>query len=84
MKLCSQSAGTFPSQIIAMAMLRIMLAPVSPAALTISITTPDGPAALPSFNWEMTLLTISMAIWIGGPSSGVHQIDVLDPTRILH
>ena len=61
-----------------------MLAPVSPAALTISTTTPDGPAALPNFNLEMTFFTISMVIGIGGPSSGVHQIDVQDPTQILH
>ena len=57
-----------------------MLAPVSPAALTIS----DGPAALPNLNLEMTVLTISMVIGIGGPSCGVHQIDVQDPTQILH
>ena len=61
-----------------------MLAPVSPAALTISTTTPDGPAALPNLNLEMTFFTISMVILIGGPSSGVHQIDVQDPTQILH
>ena len=42
-----------------------MLAPVSPAALTIS--TSDGP--------EMTFFPISMVIGIGGSSSGVHQID---------
>ena len=61
-----------------------MLAPVSPAALTISTTIPDGPAALPNFNLEMTFFTISMVIGIGGPSSGVHLIDVQDPTQILH
>ena len=61
-----------------------MLALVSPAALTISTTTPDGPATLPNFNLEMTFFTISMVIGIGGPSSGVHQIDVKDPTQILH
>ena len=57
-----------------------MLASVLPAALTISNTTPDGPAALPNFNLEMTFFTISMVIGIGGPSSGVHQIDIQDPT----
>ena len=61
-----------------------MLAPVSPAALTISTTIPYGQAALPNFNLEMTLYTISMVICIGGPSGGVHQIDVQDPTHILH
>ena len=83
MMLCSQSAGTFPSQTIAMARLRIILALVSSAALTIPTTTPDGPAALPNFNLEMTW-TISMVTGIGGPSSGVLQIDVQDPTQILH
>ena len=61
-----------------------MLAPVSPAALTISTTTPYGPTALPNFNLEMTFFTISMVIGIGGPSSDVHQIDVQNPTQILH
>ena len=61
-----------------------MLAPVSPAALTISTTTPDGPAALLNLNLEMTFFTIPMIIGIGGFSSGVHQIDVQDPTQILH
>ena len=61
-----------------------MLAPVSTAALTISTATPDGQAALPNFNLEMTFFTISMVICIGGPSGGVHQIDVQDPTQILH
>ena len=61
-----------------------MLAPVSPAALTISTTTHDGPAALLNFNLEMTVLTISMVIGIGGPLRGVHLIDVQDPTQILH
>ena len=45
---------------------------------------PDGPAALPNLNLEMTFFTISMVIGIGGPSSGVHQIDGQDPTQILH
>ena len=61
-----------------------MLAPVSPAAMTIPTTTPDRPAALRNFNLEMTFFTISMVSGIGGPSSGVHQIDVQDPTQILH
>ena len=61
-----------------------MLAPVSPATLTIYTTTPEGPAALPNFNLEMTFFTISMVIGIDGPSSDVHQIDVQDPTQILH
>ena len=65
MKLCSQSAGTFPSRMIAMVRLRIMLAPVSSATLTISTSTPDGLAALPNFNLEMTFFTISMVIGIG-------------------
>ena len=82
MKLCSQSAVTFPSRMITMARLRIMVAPVSPAALTISTT--NGPAALPNFNLEMIFFTIPMVIGIGGPSSGVHQIYDQDPTQILH
>ena len=61
-----------------------MLAPVSPAALTISTTTPDGPAALPNFNLEMTFFYISMVIGIGSPSSGVHQIDVQDHTQFFY
>ena len=61
-----------------------MLAPVSPAALTISTTNPDWPAALPNFNLKMAFFTISMVTGIDGPSSGVHQIDVQDPTQILH
>ena len=58
-----------------------MLAPVSPAALTISTTNPDGPAALPNFKLKMAFFTISIIIGIGGPSN---QIDVQDPTQILH
>ena len=73
MKLCSKSEGTFPSRMLAMARLRIVLAPVSPAAPTISTTTPDGPAALPNFNLEMTFYTISMVNGIGVPSSCVHH-----------
>ena len=45
-----------------------MVTPVSTAALVISTTTPDGPAALPNF-METTFLTISMVIGIGGRSS---------------
>ena len=47
-----------------------MITPVSTAALIISTTTPDGLAALPNFIMEMTFLTISMVIRIGGRSSG--------------
>ena len=48
-----------------------MVTPVSTAALVISTTTPDGPAAVPNFIMEMTFLTIiSMVIGIGGRSSG--------------
>ena len=46
-----------------------MVAPVSPAALIISPTTPDGPAALPNFILKMAFFTISMVIVIGGSSS---------------
>ena len=84
MKLCSQSAWTFPSRMIDLARLGIMLAPVLPAAMTISTTTSEGPAALPNFNFEVTFFTISMVIGTGCPSSGVHQIDVQDSTQILH
>ena len=53
MKLCSQSAGTLPSQMITEAKSRIMVAPESLAALIISTTMPDGPAALSDFIFEM-------------------------------
>ena len=45
-----------------------MVTPVSTAALVIST---DEPAALPNFIMEMTFLTISMVMGIGGCSSGV-------------
>ena len=70
MKLCSQSEGTMPSRMIATARSRIMEAPMSPAALIISTTMPDGPGALPAFIWEIAFLTISMVIGMGGPSTG--------------
>ena len=69
MKLCSHSVGTLPSRIMAVARLRIMVAPVSPAALIISTTMPDGPAALPDFIFEMAFVTMSIVIGIGGPSN---------------
>ena len=47
-----------------------MVTPVSTAALVISTTTADGPAAVPNFIMEITYLTISMVIGIGGRSSG--------------
>ena len=47
-----------------------MVTPVSTAALVISTTTPDGPAAVSNFIIEMTFLTILMVIGIGGHSSG--------------
>ena len=56
-------------QMIAAARSRIMEAPVSPAAHTISTTVPDGPGAWPTFIWETACLTISMVIWMGGPST---------------
>ena len=56
-----------------------MLAPYHPLLCSDS----DGPAAFPNFDFQ-TFFTISMGIGIGGPSSGVHQIDVQDPTKILH
>ena len=46
-----------------------MVAPVSTAALFISTTTPDEPAALLNFILEMTFFTIRMVIGIDGPSS---------------
>ena len=52
-----------------MARSRIIVAPVSPAAL-ISTTTHDGPAALPDFILEMAFFTISIVIVMGGPSIG--------------
>ena len=61
-----------------------MLAPVSPAALTISTIIADWPTALPNLNLEMTFFTILMVTGIGGLSSGVQQIDAQDPTQILH
>ena len=53
MKLCSQSEGTLPSQMIANARSQIMEAPMSPAACIISTTMPDGPGALPAFICEV-------------------------------
>ena len=47
-----------------------MVTPVSTAALVISTTTHDGQAALPNFIIEITFLTISMVIGIGGRSNG--------------
>ena len=47
-----------------------MVAPVSPAALIISTTMPDGPAALPDFIFEMAFFNMSIVIGIGGPSNG--------------
>ena len=47
-----------------------MVTPVSTAALVISNTTHDGPAAVPNLIMEITFLTISMVIGIGGRSSG--------------
>ena len=44
---------------------RIMVAPVSPAALIISTTMPDGPAALPDFIFELAFFTMSIVIGIG-------------------
>ena len=59
MKLCSQSEGTLPSQMIAAARSRIMEAPMSLAAHIISTTMPDGPDALPAFICEIAFLIIS-------------------------
>ena len=70
MKLCSQSEGTLPSQMIAAARSRIIKVPMSPAARIISTTMPDGPGALPAFICEIAFLTISMVIGMGGPSTG--------------
>ena len=70
MKLCSQSEGTLPSRMIATARSWIMEAPMSPAALIISTTMPDGPGALPAFICAIAFLTISMVIGMGGPSTG--------------
>ena len=48
-----------------------MVTPVSTAALVISTTTPNGPAALLNFvlEIEITFFTISLVIGIGGRSS---------------
>ena len=70
MKLCSQSEGTLPSQMIAAARSRIMEAPMSPAACIISTTMPDGSGALPAVICEIAFLTISMVIGMGGPCTG--------------
>ena len=70
MKLYSQSVGTLPSRIIAVARSRIMVAHVSPAALIISTTMPEGPAALTDFIFEMAFFPMSIVIGIGGPSNG--------------
>ena len=70
MKLCSQSEGTLPSQMIVAARPRIMEAPMSPAACIISTTMPDGPGALPALTCETAFLTMSVMIGTGGPSTG--------------
>ena len=70
MKLCSQSEGTLPSQMIAAARSRIMEAPMSPAARIITTTMPDGPGALLAFICEIAFLTISIVIGMGRPSTG--------------
>ena len=41
--------GILPSRMIAAARSRTLEAPMSPAALIISTTMPDGPGALPAF-----------------------------------
>ena len=82
MKLSSQSVGTLPSRIIAVARSQIMVAPVSPAALTISTTMPDGPAALPDFIFEMAFFTMSIVIGIGGPLTEVHLTGDQGPSQI--
>ena len=46
-----------------------MVAPVSPAALIISTTMPDGPAAMPDFIFEMAFFTMSIVIGRGRPSN---------------
>ena len=70
MKLYSQSEGTLLSRMIAAARSRIMEVPMSPAARIISTIMPDGPGALPAFVCEIAFLTISLVIWMGGPSTG--------------
>ena len=62
MKLCAQSEGTLPSQMIAAAKSRIMEVPMSPAARIISTTMPDGLGALPAFIYEIAFLTITMVL----------------------
>ena len=46
------------------------MAPVSPAALIISTTIPDGPAALHNFVFEKAFFIMQIVIGIGVPSSG--------------
>ena len=70
MKLCSQSEGTLPSQMITAVRSRIMEALISPAAHIISITMPEEPVAFPTFICEVAFLTLSMVIGMGGPSTG--------------
>ena len=67
MKLCSQSAGTFPS--------RMNDEVMDHGSICINCCSvhlhhyPDGPTALLNFILEMTFFTIRMVIWIDGPSS---------------
>ena len=61
MKLCSQSEGTLPSRMIAIARSRIMEAPMSPAALIISTT-------MPHLDTHVTIHVISTTM----PHLGTH------------
>lgn len=64
---------------------QIMVTSVSPAALIISATMPDGPAALLNFILETTFVTISMVIGMGGDlPMVVHQAGPQDPNQIPH
>ena len=47
-----------------------MVALVSPAALVISTTTPNGPVTMPDFILEMAFFTISIVIGMGVLFSG--------------
>ena len=77
MKLCSQSEGTLPSEMIAAARSQIMEVPMSQAAHIISTTMPDGFGALPAFICEVAFLTISMVVdktgGVGPSQTGVEK-----------
>ena len=75
--------GICPSRMIAAVRSRIIEAPVSHTACTVSIFMPDGPGALPVFIWEIAFLTILMVFGMGGPSTGGSSYKWFGPSQTL-